>query len=82
MVDKIEKALRKLSAKERRVIAVMMKQIKSGNVADFDVKKLKGNKSIYRVRKGGLRIIYAIDSKENIRLLAIERRSDTTYKKF
>jgi mRNA-degrading endonuclease RelE of RelBE toxin-antitoxin system len=82
MVDKIEKALRKLSGKERRAVANLIKRIASGDVAGLDIKKLKGSKTIYRARKGDIRIMYNMKSKENINILAIERRSDTTYRNY
>lgn len=82
MVNRIEKALRRLSDKERRAIKNILRHIKSGRVAGLDIKKLKGSAAIYRVRKGGVRIIYAVGPGGNIKLLAIERRSDTTYSKY
>ena len=45
----------------------------------LDLKKLKGRNDIYRIRKGKIRIIYRVDNKQ-IYLLAIERRSENTYK--
>ncbi len=77
-MDKISKALKNLSKKERKVVAVVVKRIKANNLAGFDVKKLKGYDNIFRVRKGSIRIIYKIAG-NNISLLTIERRSDNTY---
>ncbi len=82
MVDRVEKLLRRLSPQEQRAIKIILKRIKSGRVADLDVKKLKGTKSIYRVRKGSLRVIYSIGEQGTIKILALERRSDTTYGKY
>lgn len=81
MVDRIEKALRRLSDKERRAIKKILQRVKSGNVTGLDIKKLKGNTAIYRLRKGSIRIMYAVGTNRNIKILAIERRSDTTYSK-
>lgn len=48
------------------------------NLNDLDVKKLKGYKNIFRVRKGTVRIIFRVTNNQ-IYILAIERRYDTTY---
>jgi len=77
-MDKINKALNKLSLKERRVVKVLLEKIGTGTTSDLDVKKLKGRDDIFRVRKGKLRIIYR-KKNERIFILAIERRNDTTY---
>ncbi len=82
MVDRVTKALRKLSAKERKAVKAILLQIKSGNAKGLDVKKLKGNTAIYRVRKADLRIIYQVSKQGGVSVLAIERRSDRTYSKF
>jgi mRNA-degrading endonuclease RelE of RelBE toxin-antitoxin system len=82
VVDRIEKALRRLSDKERKAIRVILQSIKTGNVTGLDIKRLKGNTLIYRVRKGKIRIMYALQEKGGVRILAIERRSETTYRKY
>jgi len=80
MTDRIEKALKKLLAKERSAIKKILLLIKDGKTESLDIKKLKGRDDIYRVRKGSLRIfLRKYDGKWL--LLAIERRSDTTYNK-
>lgn len=78
MVDKIQKALDKLSPKERVWIKELLEMIKAGDVSMLDVKKLKGHSDIYRVRKGKIRIIYKV-TYDSINLIAIERRSDNIY---
>jgi len=82
MVDRVIKALRKLKGKERKALVRILKMIKAGNVTSLDVKRLKGNPSIYRVRKGGMRVMYQVSKQGKITILAVERRSDTTYRKF
>lgn len=79
MVDRIQKILNNLNEKEKKQIKIILNGLKSGNFEHFDVKKLKGRDDIYRVRKGKIRIIYRVDGKKEILLLAIERRSETTY---
>ncbi len=78
-MDKIEKALNKLSDKERKSIKIILNQLFAGRFHGFDIKKLKGRNDIFRLRKGRIRIIYRVDNKDDIYLLSIERRSDTTY---
>lgn len=78
-MDKIAKALKKLSPKERELIKEILVKLKNKQLENLDCKKLKGRNDIFRIRKGQLRIIYRQDLKGNIFILAIERRSDTTY---
>lgn len=78
-MDKISKALKKLSEKERQAIYFILSRIKNGQTEKLDIKKLKNNSDIFRARKGQIRIIYLLDKKSGIKILAIERRSDNTY---
>lgn len=80
-MDKISKALKRLSPKERRQIKELLLKIESGDFTGLDLKRLKDQEGIFRVRRGDLRIIF---QRENgvIAVLAIERRSEDTYKKF
>ncbi len=80
MMDRIEKALGKLSEKEKSKVKEILRKTKEGNFDGLDIKKLKGRDNIFRVRKGSIRIIYRKDAKQKIFVLAIERRSDKTYK--
>ncbi len=77
-MDKIEKALAKLSEKERALIKEILSHILSGNTQSLDIKKLKGRVDIFRLRKGDIRIMYRKDA-TGIFILSIERRSSTTY---
>lgn len=78
-MDKIQKALKKLTSKEKERVKKILVKLKNRQLANLDLKKLKGRDDIFRVRKGKIRIIYRIDQKGNIFILAIERKSDTTY---
>jgi len=79
MVDKITKALNKFSRIEREIVKKILLKIKLGKFNNLDLKKLKGRSDIYRIRKGKIRIMYRV-VKEEIYLIAIEKRSDKTYK--
>lgn len=78
-MDKISKALKRFFPKEKRELENILRKIKLDQFDGLDVKKLKGQDNIFRVRKGGLRIVY-LNNNGNIKILAIERRSNNTYK--
>ncbi|OGY89955.1 MAG: hypothetical protein A3B30_03890 [Candidatus Komeilibacteria bacterium RIFCSPLOWO2_01_FULL_52_15] len=78
-MDKIKKALRKLDAKEQKLVREALILLKAGQYDTLDLKKLKGRDDIYRIRKGSIRIIFRKDRAGKIYILAIERRSNTTY---
>lgn len=81
-MDKIEKALRKLNAKERETVKSILDKLEKGNLSRFNIQKLKGREDIFRIRKGDIRIIYRKIEVKNIFILSIERRSEKTYKNF
>jgi len=69
----------KLTEKERKKIKEILAQLKNRQTENLNIKKLKGRDDVFRIRKGEIRIIYRTDIKNNILILSIERRSDTTY---
>jgi mRNA-degrading endonuclease RelE of RelBE toxin-antitoxin system len=77
-MDKIKKALAKLSAKEREKVEEILEKLISRQLAGLDLKKIKGREDIYRARRGKIRIIYR-QLGDKIFVLAIERRNDNTY---
>jgi mRNA-degrading endonuclease RelE of RelBE toxin-antitoxin system len=82
MVDRMTKNLRKFSKRERVQILQVMRQIKLNYFTGLEIKKLKDREGVYRVRKGDFRIIfYKVDQGMNI-IIAVERRSESTYKEF
>ncbi|MDD5251338.1 MAG: hypothetical protein PHT12_01725 [Patescibacteria group bacterium] len=81
MVDRIQKAIRKMSAKEVVSVARIIEAVEAGHLAGLDIKKLHGSDDVYRVRHGELRIIF-LRKADGWRVLAIERRSDTTYREW
>ncbi|MEK7629125.1 MAG: cytotoxic translational repressor of toxin-antitoxin stability system [Patescibacteria group bacterium] len=80
-MDKISKALKKFTPKERIWVKFVLGNIQSNNFQGLDIKKLKGWDDIFRVRKGDIRIIYKLDSIKKIHILTIGRRKENTYKK-
>jgi mRNA-degrading endonuclease RelE of RelBE toxin-antitoxin system len=78
-MPKLKKLLSKFNKEERKEIQLLVESIISLKWSGSDVKKLKGHENIFRIRKGKIRIIFSKEKRE-ILILAIERRSDTTYK--
>ncbi len=79
-MDRIRKALEKLSKKEiKRVKDGLQKLKKRPWPENLDIKKLKGREDIFRLRKGSIRIIFRV-SNNKVFLLKIERRNSDTYK--
>ncbi|MEX2033237.1 MAG: hypothetical protein WD889_01580 [Candidatus Colwellbacteria bacterium] len=78
-MDKIEKALKRLTDRERRWVKEILKQLFAGDYKGLNITKLKGREDIFRARKGNIRIIYRLKNGD-IFILLIERRSEKTYK--
>ncbi len=78
-MDKIDKALDKLVFKEKELMKNIIKALQLGRFDNLDIKKLKGFKDIFRVRKEGLRIVYQLLCKRII-ILKIDKRKEDTYK--
>lgn len=81
MVDKIQKGVNKLNQKEKIRVKEILTQLRHGDTEGLSIKKLKGRSDVYRVRFQRIRILFQMKSSEEIYILAVERRSDTTYKK-
>jgi len=77
-MDAIQKALKKLTAKERARVKEILAKVAANKMQGLDIKKLQGRDDIFRVRKGDIRIIYRTSGK-TISVLLIERRSEKTY---
>ncbi|MEK7179198.1 MAG: hypothetical protein AAB727_03005 [Patescibacteria group bacterium] len=78
-MDKISKALRALTQKERDAVRSILTKLAQNDTSALDIKKLRGHDDIFRVRKGHLRIIYRVKGNA-IFLIAIEKRREDTYK--
>ena len=78
-MDKIDKALSKLVSKEKARIKNIIKALQSGRFDNLNIKKLKGFQDVFRVRKGGFRIVYRLFDKKII-ILKIDKRKEDTYK--
>ena len=78
-MDKIAKVLSKLSEIDRKIIKKILFAIIRNKWEGLDVKRLKGFDTIFRIRKGILRIIVN-KSGDSIKIVKIEKRNDKTYR--
>ncbi len=78
-MDKIDKALSKLTLREKKRMKNIIKALQLGRFDNMDIKKLKGFMDVFRVRKGGLRIVYQLLDRRII-ILKIDKRKEDTYK--
>lgn len=76
----LAKELKKFSPKERLEIERLVERIIARELTGLDCKKLKGAGNLFRVRKGRIRIIFELKSREESIIFAIERRKEDTYK--
>ena len=81
-MDRIEKALNRLSPKERTWVRTILAQLTRGQREGLNIQKLHGHHDIFRIRSGDIRIIIRITAAHEIFLLAVERRSEKTYRNF
>ena len=79
-MDKLTKFLKKLSEKEAGFVFGILKKIYK-NEKNLDIKKLKGHSNVYRVRTGGLRILFRKKG-DDVQVFEITRRNEDTYKNF
>lgn len=77
-MERLEKNLNSLSENQKIKIKEILLKIKSGNLNNLDLKKLKGREDVFRVRKGKIRVIFYY-KKDKIYILSIEKRNDNTY---
>jgi mRNA interferase RelE/StbE len=80
MTDKISKLLSKLSKKDLNRIVDTIEKIAKLELEGLDVKSLKGQTGIFRVRIGSFRIVFNIDHNKKPNILSISRRNEKTYK--
>ena len=77
-MDRLRKLLRSLSAKEEKALNELLKKVYTRKLKGNDVKRLKGQSNIYRVRVGDIRVIYHDDGIQ-VTILSAGRRNDNTY---
>jgi mRNA-degrading endonuclease RelE of RelBE toxin-antitoxin system len=77
-MNKIEKFLAKLNFDRREMAKELIHRIVSGNLQNLDVKKLKGNEAIFRVRSGRIRILF-VKKDIGYGIIDVDNRDDNTY---
>ena len=65
-MDRIIKALQKLNQQTRSDLKEILLKIDAGDFNSLDLKKLKGRKDIFRVRKGKMRIIFLKKDRKSV----------------
>ena len=78
-MNKIDKFLRKLSAKERSIVFPILRSIMVGNEEGLNMKKLSGHRNMFRVRVADFRIIFERNA-SGTAIREISRRNENTYK--
>lgn len=78
-MDKIDKQINKLTASRKKQVKEVFLKLRQNELEYLDVKKLKGEDDIYRVRKGDIRIIFQRKG-DDIYILAVGLRDEDTYK--
>lgn len=79
-MHKIDKFLAKLDTERRAKVLAVLLQIQSGNLKNLDIKKLKGETSLYRVRVGQCRIKFEA-IKNGINVIDIDFKNDNNYRR-
>ncbi len=78
-MDKVTKFLKKRTKTEQKMLVLIMQLIIQNKLANLDIKKLKGEKSLFRVRIGNFRIIFNRVNNNN-QIIKIDQRNNQTYK--
>lgn len=77
-MNKLEKLLRKISEKERKLLKEIINKLIIGKVEEMDIKKIKGT-DFLRLRKGRFRIIFHYN-KNNVIIDSVKIRNENTYR--
>lgn len=80
MADKITKLLKKLPPKQLRLLLPVVGRIAANNLEGLDVKALKGQKPLFRVRAGNYRVIFSMQNGNEPKIISIGKRNKKTYK--
>jgi len=80
-MDKLQKALDKLSDQEAVLVEEILLRVKAHNYLGLNLIKLKGQKNLFRIKAGRLRIIFSMDS-DGVKLIDVGYRSEKTYRNY
>ena len=67
-MDDFLKAILRLSKKEQDFWLSVIRALGRGDITFLDIKKLSGFKTLYRVRKGDLRLVFRVIEDKNVPL--------------
>lgn len=81
-MNPIEKMLQKFTLQERELYREIVQRLERGNTLGLDIKQLKGFPGVYRVRKRKIRIIFIYADQGGVKILALDRRSEDTYRRY
>lgn len=80
-MDKIQKAIAKLSKEHRESFDALSRKLLLRDFSGLNIVRLKGYKDVFRLRRRRLRIIFRyLDG--NLELLEVGLRNEKTYKNF
>lgn len=79
-MDQIEKILRKLNKKHRKLFLLLMQQIERDYTKVPGLKMLSVSQNYFRVRAGRYRLIFEICKDGSIIFHRLSKRDDNTYK--
>lgn len=80
-MNELQKSLAKLPKEYKSTFELLMVRLLSRDFLGLDISKLKGQKNIYRLKHGKLRIIFKIQNDE-LFVLQVGLRSEKTYRDF
>lgn len=80
-MDKIQKALAKLSKEHRNIFDALMVKLMARDFLGLDMAKMKGYKDVFRIKHGRLRVIFKIN-RQGLFILEVGLRSEKTYRNF
>jgi len=78
-MDKVTKFIKRLTSKERLAAEEIIEKVRKGYLRELDVKKLKGQSGLFRVRHGAIRVIFQ-KTDDSVVIISIDRRCKDTYK--
>lgn len=80
-MNKSQKFIQNLNSKERRKVLEAVRAIQDDSLYlyNFDLKKMKGNNNLFRIRIGRTRIIFSKTDNSETKIVFVGLRSDTTY---
>jgi mRNA-degrading endonuclease RelE of RelBE toxin-antitoxin system len=81
MADSIAKFLAKLPSAQVELLLSLVRRLTVRDYYGLDVKQLKGQQNMYRLRKGRVRIVFYQDE-SSFRLVSVSNRDDQTYRDF